>query len=141
MANSTINGKQPPVNQANNIAARLALDKSKLDVVKLAILQDPENPKEEELLLSYDFVKNYAYVPEYLSRGLVLHSAVVERETRTYGLCSFVSDAATTIGQMSFAIGGVRLWNSLPLGLREGFQRPGFDAGLRRYLLDLQSGS
>ncbi|KAL7295085.1 hypothetical protein TKK_0011553 [Trichogramma kaykai] len=34
MANSTIYGKQPPVNQANNIAARPALDKSRLDAVK-----------------------------------------------------------------------------------------------------------
>ncbi|KAL7304149.1 hypothetical protein TKK_0003601 [Trichogramma kaykai] len=79
--------------------------------------------------------------PEYLTCGLVLHSAVAERETRTDGLCWSVSGAATTRGQMSFAIGGARLWNSLPLGLREGFQRPRFGAGLRRYLLDLQSGS
>ncbi|KAL7292355.1 hypothetical protein TKK_0013958 [Trichogramma kaykai] len=79
--------------------------------------------------------------PEYLTRGLVLHSAVAERETRTDGLCLSVSGVVTTRRQMSFTIGGARLWKSLPLGLREGFQRPGFGAGLRRYLLDLQSGS
>ncbi|CAB0029558.1 unnamed protein product [Trichogramma brassicae] len=78
--------------------------------------------------------------PEYLTRSLVLHSAVAERQTRTDDLCLSVSGAATTCGQMSFAIGGARLWNSLPLGLRKGFQRPGIGADLRRYLLDLQSG-
>ncbi|KAL7297693.1 hypothetical protein TKK_0009358 [Trichogramma kaykai] len=87
-------------------------------------------------------------IPDYISNEILKYRsrikyicAVAERETRTDGLCLSVLGAATTRGQMSFAVGGARLWNSLPLGLREGFQRPGFGAGLRRYLLDLQSGS
>ncbi|CAB0041095.1 unnamed protein product [Trichogramma brassicae] len=79
--------------------------------------------------------------PEYLARNLVFHSAVVERETRTNGLCLSVSGAATTCGQISFAIGGARLWNSLPLGLREGFHWPSFVASLHEYLLEAQRGS
>ena len=87
------------------------------------------------LLLTYQCLHNQA--PKYLSD--LLQFRPTERHTRSASLrlLSVPKSRTKSFGDRSFAVAAPRLWNALPLHLRQSESVVGFKRNLKLYLLSI----
>ena len=126
-----------PLQRIQNFTAKIILQKSKYDsaseaLKELHILPIRARVKYKILLLVYKCLHNMA--PSYLSD-------VIESRTTTYSTRSSVGlllkipfTIHKSFADRSFSVAGPKLWNSLPINIRQEKNLNSFKKALKTYL-------